>query len=428
MGLAEAGERVGVKEALAVHADAAEEAVVKGAFEHVDVPGVAAGEEQPLVPQDVGDAGAGLGVGGEVGQLVGGPERLAAAGRADGAGEVKLGRDGVGPKVADGLGVRRVAGHRGDVGHAGVEVAGAHGVADGLALVHDRQMVLRVLAVKVVPVRPAAGVEEELGEREVLVVAGGAGELDEADLDLLVAGRVLQLVGAEDVVHQVGVLDRRVEQGAVAGRLPVGDGGLVEVAGIVKFVLMGDVGPAVALAAQNLRPAAVEGGAGGVEVAVVLLRGGDAFVELVAVVAQLRVRLVGQRVGGALDHLVDVAVVVERPAVGRPLHAGGGVEVFEAAGLVALLEGVADRVAVGVQPRLPKPLADVDGGERHGRDRVPGGGGDVGGLGGRFGGHGGGSGQQERGGGGGTRKIGFTRASLPRLSPLREAAVSPRLR
>ncbi len=43
-----------------------------------------------MVPHDVADGGAGFAVGGLVGQLIGGAEGLASAGRADAAGQVEL--------------------------------------------------------------------------------------------------------------------------------------------------------------------------------------------------------------------------------------------------------------------------------------------------------------------------------------------------
>ena len=127
---------------------------------------------------------------------------------------------------------------------AGVHVGGADRVADGLRLLGHRLVVLGVLAVELVPVGPAALVEEELRLLEVLPVARRAVELDEADLDLLVARHRAAPLQIEHRADQVGVLDRHVQQRPLARGLEVRDGGLVEVAGVVELVALLLVDPA----------------------------------------------------------------------------------------------------------------------------------------------------------------------------------------
>ena len=62
---------------------------------------------------------------------------------------------------------------------------------DGLGLLDKRLVVLRIFAVRLAGAHPAPGVDEESGQVEVFLFAGDPIELDQAYLDLLVAGRVL---------------------------------------------------------------------------------------------------------------------------------------------------------------------------------------------------------------------------------------------
>ena len=229
-------ERVRVEERLAVERDAREEAVVERPLHHVDVAGVGVEQEQAVVPVVVADGGAGLVVGAHVGQLVVEAERLAARGGADAAGDVELAADDVLPDAVDGSHVAVVAGEGGDVGHARVHVGRAHGVADRLALLDDRfwcdWLYRRPCGL---PSAPRTS-SRKLGEVQVARVAGHAVELDEPHLGDLVAGPDAPLAGAEGAVEQVRRPERHVEERPLAGRLVVGDGGLVEVAEVVELV------------------------------------------------------------------------------------------------------------------------------------------------------------------------------------------------
>ena len=72
-------------------------------------------------------------------------------------------------------------------------------------------------------------------------------------------GHVSQLswIRPEDFGHQVGVLDRHVEQGALAGRTVVSDCSLVHVADVVQLVAVLDMRPALVARAA--------GGVGGID-------------------------------------------------------------------------------------------------------------------------------------------------------------------
>ena len=220
----------------------------------------------------------------------------------------------------------------------------------------------------------AAGVDEELGQVEVLPRAGDAIELDQADLDLLVPGRIGPLARAELPGDEVGALDGDGQQVLLARRLEVRGGGLVEMSEVVELVAHVKVRPAL-LAEPGLGRRAADR-PGGVEVAVRLLGGGDLGDEPVDVLLELGVGVRRQRVGGRLDDLVDVGVVEGEAAavlaVRGPAERGPGqLEVLDPARLLALLEDMGDgHGAVRFQARRPERVREVDVRERHGRGRV----------------------------------------------------------
>ena len=90
--------------------------------------------------------------------------------RADAAGDVHLAVDHVVPDRVERVEQPRVAGQRRHVGHAAVEVHRAHGVAGHLGLLADRLVVLGVFAEQPALVGPAAHVEEELGQLQVVLL------------------------------------------------------------------------------------------------------------------------------------------------------------------------------------------------------------------------------------------------------------------
>ena len=300
-----AAERILVEEAVAAQRHAGDQAVVGLALEHVGVLAVAAHQEQAVVPQADADGGARLAISRVVGQIVGDGEALVARRRADAAGQVHLVLRHVVPDFVHRGQQPFVAGDRRRVGHREVEVHRPHRVADHLRLFADRLVVLGVLAEQLAAVRLAALVEKEQRQFEVAFLLGGPVELDEGQLDLLVAAGLVALVGAENRVDVVGQFAGDLEQLVLAGGLPVGDRRLDQVAGAVQFVAELVAFPAI------LR---LDEGVIGVEVAVRLLGGGDEVDDRVGPLLQIGVALVGQRVGDAFQHLVHVGIVVEPPS------------------------------------------------------------------------------------------------------------------
>ena len=295
---------------------------------------------------------------------------------------MELLRDDVLPKRVDRLYVGVVAGERRDVGHAAVEIHGPYRVANRLALQRDGQMVLVVRArcaelsavgevaglreylIAAASAAAAAHLQEELREIKVPPLAGGAVEAAEGELYLLVSGRALQLVlaGAERAVYEVRRLDGDVEETALAGRLPVRDGGLVHVPGVVELVAAAEVRPAHRphhlgeLEAVNLLHAER---ARGVEVAVLFLRPRHPSYEPIDVGLKLLVRMSCESVRSALHDLEYVGVVEGNP-LERPLGPDRGVGEVRYPRNLALLEvGLKRDEPVSLQARQPEPACHL---------------------------------------------------------------------
>jgi hypothetical protein len=196
LGTAHGLERVRVEEPVAREREPREHPVVEAALEHVGAREVAVREEQAPAQQRVRDRRAGLGIGRRVRQLPAVAEGLARGARADAAGQVGLLSDRVVPGRRGRGQQLLVAGQRADIGHARVEVLGAHRVPDRYPLLAHRRVVLRVLAVeRAARALLATRVEEEARELEVLPLPGRAREPDERELDLGVAVGALVLAG-----------------------------------------------------------------------------------------------------------------------------------------------------------------------------------------------------------------------------------------
>ena len=204
------------------------------------------------------------------------------------------------------------------------------------------------------PVLASAHVDKVLRELEVLRVTRRLVEAAEADLDLLVSGHfaALTLAETERLCDEVGVLDRDVEERALARHLVVRDGSLVEVAHVVELA-------GVAVLAERLRThhlRLVSERACGVEIAVRLLRTGDLCDEVVEVAVEFHVGMLGERVGRALDHLVDVGVVPRHALETALLAPRGLLKVRDAPGLLALAEiGLDGHEPVRLEARQPEP-------------------------------------------------------------------------
>ena len=176
-------ERIRIEKSIAGQRNAAEETVVKRALEDIHVFAFAGHEEHAVVPEKEGDGGAGFIIT-TVREFIVVAIGLAGRARAAAACQVELGFHHVVPDGGDGFEVTLVALERGDIGHAGIKIVRAHGVADGLALIDDRHVVLAVVAAR----RATAGIDEKLREIQPAGIAGFPVEFGEAHLDHLMAG------------------------------------------------------------------------------------------------------------------------------------------------------------------------------------------------------------------------------------------------
>ncbi len=86
-----------------------------------------------------------------------------------------------------------------------------------------------------VVVMPAL-IEEKFCQPQIAFVTSNAVELDQADFDLLMPWYIAPFVRAKGCVNQVGIFQRYVEQGTLAGCQIVGDRALIHVADIVQFM------------------------------------------------------------------------------------------------------------------------------------------------------------------------------------------------
>jgi hypothetical protein len=220
--------------------------------------------------------------------------------RAAAAGEVELGVDHVVPEPREDLLELLVARLGHEVGEAGIEVVGPHGVAGGDRLLAHREAVLVVVAA----VEVVAHVDERLGEAQVPLVARCAVQLHHAHVVRgadRAGGELLRVLGGERLEEPGGAL-RRVEQHGAAGDSVMADADRDEVPEVVGLEVEA-VGQC-----PDLLPVALGDEGGRVQVAVVALHGGDLGGDRV----DLRLELgIGRRLedaDGGLEPLVEVAV------------------------------------------------------------------------------------------------------------------------
>lgn len=344
-------EGIGVEEAGSIEADTGEAIVEEGDFCDVEIFGVAVFEEHTEVEEDIADGGAGFEVGILIGEDVGRAEAFDSMDRSEPAGEVHFSIDEAMPDAVEGGGVAGLAEEAVDLGHGGVLVGGADGVAYGFALVGDGLVLLGVGggvdAGAIGDEGDAADFEEPAGHFEVERVAGVIGEFDQADFDFLVSGGLvdgfaLVVIGVteeEGAVDVLGAFYGDLEEFGFTGGLGVGDGGFVEVADVVEFVGVDDV--AIGAWAHFVFVDGA-GDMGDVEVAVVLLGGGDDIDDGVHLFFDVGVGFGLDHESGAFHDFVEVGGI---EAVGDRFGAaaifeelGGEAESF--LGFVGVLEGV----------------------------------------------------------------------------------------
>ena len=385
---------VGVEEAAPVRGGRGRHHVVERALDEVGVRRVAVIEKQPPREHHRGDPRTGLGVGAVRRQLPVDAERLVLVVRALTARDVRPAAARPPPLTAEGVEQRVVAAVDGDIHGTRGEVVGPHRVAAERLGVAHRHVVLEVGAtpLDVAERLVTAARDEQRRLPAVARFAGEAGELGQSGLDLGVAAEGRDAVGPEDVAHEVGGAAGDRQQPVVGARsCPLaGHGGLEQMPEAVQLVPPFQVGPAGLLAgAAEL----------GVQVPVVLLRGGHAGDDGAERALQVGIVGAADLPRGGLEELVDLGVRELAPAAPlRQAARGGQVEVRQPSLGFEPVEDVGEGVGgVHALALTPEPAGDADlaqsEGTQGGAGRDDGGDhggrrGDVEGTGGEGGGHG----------------------------------------
>ena len=349
--------------------DAADRAVVECALHHVGVLAIQIGVHHSLGPENEPDRGTRLQIGAFIGEIVIDGKSFVGMGRSEAAGDVHPFVDDIVPEPPAGLPQLRVAGRGGDIGHARIQIHRAHGVAADLGQFAHGDMRLGVgirpppvfagiftagagFDIKVVGLL-ATFVDEVPGEIEIALILSRAVELDQCELNFLVAAvaALLAFLGTEHGGDVVGVPAHHVEELAFACGVVVSHGTLDEVARAIEFMPVAQIGPAFGRGDDSEM---------GVQVAVRLLGFGDQLDHTIDKLFQIGIAMVDEAVGDGLDPLADVRVPEDVGFVwlaGFPLELEG----VDAAGLFALL--VLDRqggAAIDFHQAPPEAAVDLN--------------------------------------------------------------------
>ena len=218
------------------------------------------------------------------------------------------------------------------------------------------------LDVEVMRLRPAL-VDKVGGQVEIALLAGGMIELDQRQLDLLMAAvtALLPFLAAKNRGDIVGVATDHVEQRSLPGRLVVSDAGLDQVPGAVQLVVVAQVRPTVLLLDCRVV---------GVDIAVGLLRRHIQRDDLVYQGVERRIRVRGQAVGCGLYPLGHVRIpkIVRYGLVWLPVKPHS---VDAASGLALVVFDGNRAFAVCRQAGRPEDVVDRHGGEGHRGVRAP---------------------------------------------------------
>src|SRR5690625_2230290 len=129
---------------------------------------------------------------------------------------------------------------------------------------------------------------------------------------------------------------------------------LTQAAGAVQLVVVGEVRPAASLPQLLV--------VDGVEIAALVLSGGDPSGDAALQLQQLRVAGAADLVGGRLEPLVQVGVGEDQRGDLAVLGAGGDVQVAQHAGVLEPLVAAVDGAgAVGLEPLAPEAAGDGGG-------------------------------------------------------------------
>ena len=204
----------------------------------------------------------------------------------------------------------------------------------------------------------ASHVNEELGQIQVSVLPRRFVKLYQRQLDFFMSGEAVTLIGPEDAVDMICILDGHVQQRAFSGRPIVRYRGLHQMARTIQLMFPPQIGPPLA----GFRQREI-----GIEIPVARCAAAILKIDIVDGFLQHRVWMSRQRIPCALEDLEDVGVIEERtPEVALHQLARLG-KVVDAAGPLTPIEVVRQRLlAVDFQSRRPKNIVELHIRERHG--------------------------------------------------------------
>ena len=207
----------------------------------------------------------------------------------------------------------------------------------------------------------AAFVDEERRQVHVAFLVRRVVELDQRELEFLVAGiaAFLATLGPERLVDAVGEARHDVEELPLARRVEVRDRGFDQVARAVQLVLALDVPPSLfRLDEEEVR----------VEVAVLGLHGSQVVDDRVQALLPRRIGVRRQRIRDRFHPLGDIGIPEDMRLV---VVAFLPRELCQpACALVMLVVDLERHVAVGVHPRTPEHIVQRDIGKRYGSHRL----------------------------------------------------------
>ena len=322
-GLRHDGQRVDVEEALAVQRHAGQHGVVQRHFHHIGVLAVGLHLKHPAGEEGQADGGAGFGIGGVIGQVIGVGEGFAVVGGADAAGDVELLVHDVVPQPVAGRQEGIILGQPCHVRHAGIQVHRAHRMTHGLVLLADglpRLVIIRVgggfrppapflfgaeaFFLDEIVRRLTALIHEVFAQAQILLLAGHLVQPHQRHLGDIVARVALALavLRAQTLVDEIHEPACRPEQLILARGLVIGHRALHQMAQAVQLVVVAQVGQRGVHAVDDVI---------GVQIAIGVLGGADDVDGFVRDFFQLRVGMLGQTVTDGLDPLGEVRILEE---------------------------------------------------------------------------------------------------------------------
>ena len=326
-----------------------------------------------MIPEYIAYSGAGLIVGGLIREFIITAEGLSVMPGADSPGDVDFFGHNIPPYSVDGSDVIRVTGDCRHIGHSRIHVGSANGMAYCFILLDHGFVALKIgiqpLRVPCIRHLPAPHIQEIPCQIQVRDIACYAVELYQADLNLLMTRYPILPARTEGGRDQVGIFDGDVQKGAFAGSLKMGYGRFIHMPHIVELMTLVEKGPAFG----SRRPRRIGGvdGTGGVEVAVGLLGIGNYSDKPVQMGVELRIRMHGQRIGGAFHDLEHVGIIETYTLMATRLQSGRDLEIFNPPGFLAFLKAEGYGYgAVGLDALGPEIIENGDLGEGHGSDRI----------------------------------------------------------